>query len=131
MRLQTTSVLPSEGTPITGDGSQPSGTSFSPAASGGLLMRCTSLCVAKSTTANPLRPLICTKIHFVEPSGLVENAIGRTPRSSCRYHAGSWAFVWITLTVLPTIDPATTYLPSGVTYGLWMLPLVGTVLTRV
>src|SRR5438105_4163965 len=127
MRLQTTSVLPSEVTAMPCDGSEPSGTSFFPAGSGGFLMRWTSLCVAKSTTANPLRPLIWTKIHFVEPSGLLANAIGRTPRASCRYHAGSSVCVSITLTVLPTIDPATTYLPSGVTYGLWMLPLVGTV----
>ncbi len=37
----------------------------------------------------------------------------------------------MTLTLLPTIEPATTYLPSGVTYGLWMGPLVGIVFTLV
>src|SRR5258706_2879531 len=131
MRLQTTSVLQSEVTAMPCDGSEPSGTSFLPAASGGFLMRWTSLCVAKWTTANRLSPLIWTNIHFVEPSGLVANAIGRTPRSSSSVQAGDSVAVSMTLTLLPTIEPATTYLPSGVTYGLWMGPLVGIVFTLV
>ena len=44
-------------------------------------------------------------------------------------HAGCSVCASITLIVLPCIEPATTYLPSGVTYALWMLPFVGMVLT--
>jgi hypothetical protein len=68
------------------------------------------------------------KIHLVEPSGFVEKAIGRTPRSITTVHAGSSVLVSITFTDFPWMEPATTYLPSGVTYALWMLPFVGTVL---
>ena len=44
-------------------------------------------------------------------------------------HAGSPVLSSNTLTVLPTMDPATTYLPSGVTYALWMVPFVSIVFT--
>ena len=44
-------------------------------------------------------------------------------------HTGSQVFSSNTLTVLPAMEPATTYLPSGVTYALWMVPLVGIVFT--
>ena len=64
-------------------------------------MRLISLRVAKSTTANPLKPVSCAKIHFVEPSGLVLNVIGRMPRSISSVHAGSSVFASITLIVLP------------------------------
>ena len=52
-------------------------------------MRLISLRVAKSTTAKPLKPVSCTKIHFVEPSGFAVNVIGRMPRSISSVHAGS------------------------------------------
>ena len=94
-------------------------------------MRLICLCVAKSTTAKPLRSLNCAKIHFVEPSGFAENAIGRMPASISTYHAGSSVVVSATLIVLPPIEPATTYFPSGVTYALWIVPFVGIVLTLV
>ena len=42
-------------------------------------------------------------------------AIGRTPRSIWIVQAGCSVCASITLTVLPTIEPATTYLPSRVT----------------
>src|ERR1051325_3161286 len=99
------------------DGSDPSGTVAFPGGRSGLLIRLISLCVAKSMTAKPLRPLICTKIHLVDPSGFQLKVIGRTPRSISSVHAGSSVFASITLTDFPAIEPATTYLPSGVTYG--------------
>jgi hypothetical protein len=46
-----------------------------------------------------------------------------------RVHAGVSVCASITFTDFPAIEPATTYLPSGVTYALWMAPFVGTVLT--
>src|SRR4051812_32602928 len=113
------------------DGSDPLGTGFFPGGRTGFLIRRTSFRVAKSTTANPLKSVSCTKIHFVDPSGLLANAIGRTPRPMSSVHAGDSVAVSNTLTVLPAIDPATTYLPSGVTYGLWMLPVVASVLRLV
>src|SRR5206468_3581265 len=114
-RLQTTSVLPSAVTAMPCDGSEPAGTVDLPGGRSGFLIRLISLRVAKSTTANPLKPVNCTKSHFVEPSALVENVIGRTPRSMSSVHAGCSVWVSNTFTVLPAIDPATTYLPSGVT----------------
>src|SRR5256885_3658232 len=76
-RLQTTSVLPSEVTAIPCDGSEPSGTVDRPAGKSGFWRRLISWCVAKSTTANPLKSVNWVNSHFVEPSGLVENVIGR------------------------------------------------------
>ena len=49
-----------------------------PGGKSGFLIRVTSLRVLKSTTANPLSSESWAKIHFVEPSGFVLNAIGRT-----------------------------------------------------
>ena len=60
-----------------------------PGGRSGFLMRLISLRVAKSTTANPFKPLSCANIHFVEPSGFVLNVIGRTPRSMSSVHAVS------------------------------------------
>ena len=94
-----------------------------------MLIRLISLRVAKSTTANPLRSVNCVNIHLVDPSGFQLNVIGRTPRSISSVHAGSSVFVSMTFIVFPWMEPATTYLPSGVTYALWMLPLVGMVFT--
>src|SRR5215217_1263360 len=100
------------------EGSDPSGTVALPGGNSGLFTRLISLRVAKSMTANPFRPLNCAKIHWVEPSAFQLNVIGRTPRSMSTVHAGSSVFASITLIDLPAIEPATTYLPSGVTYGL-------------
>ena len=86
-------------------------------------MRLISLRAAKSTTAKPLKPLNCTKSHLVDPSGFAENVIGRTPRSISSVQAGCSVAASNTFTVLPAIEPATTYLPSGVTYALWMRAL--------
>src|SRR6185503_16979721 len=118
MRLQTTRVLPSEVTAMPCDGSDPAVTIDLPGGRSGFWIRLISLCDAKSTTAKPLKPLTWTKIHFVEPSGLVANVIGRTPRSIFSVQAGSSVLASITLTVAPAIEPATTHFPSGVTYGL-------------
>src|SRR5262245_13563670 len=101
------------------DGSDPSGTVDFPGGKSGFLIRLISLRVAKSTTANPLRPLICTKIHLVDPSGFQLNVMGRTPRSMSTVHTGSKVWVSATFTLFPAMEPATTYLPSGVTYALW------------
>ena len=67
-------------------------------------------------------------IRLVEPSGLVSNAMGRTPLSNGIVQTGSFVLTSMTVNCRPTIDPATTNLPSGVTNVLWMPPLVGMVL---
>ncbi len=117
-RLQTTSVLPSAVTAMPCDGSEPAVTGALPGGRSGFLIRRISLCVAKSTTAKPLKSVSWTKIHLVEPSAFAANAIGRMPRSISSVHAGCSVAASNTLIVLPAIEPATTYLPSGVTYAL-------------
>src|SRR6187397_3125627 len=118
MRLQTTRVLPSAVTATPCDGSDPAVTIDFPGGRSGFLIRLISFRVAKSTTANPLKPLTCTKIHLVDPSGFVLNVIGLTPRSISIVQAVCSVFASMTLMLLPPIDPATAYLPSGVTYTL-------------
>src|SRR4026208_2385892 len=113
-----------------GEGSDPSGTVDLPGGRSGFLIRLTSLCVAKSTTTNPLRSLTWTKIHLVEPSAFQLNVIGRTPRSKSSVHGGPSVLGRTTVTLFPRMEPATTYLPSGVTYALWIGPFVGIVFTR-
>jgi hypothetical protein len=107
-RLQTTSVLPSAVTAMPCDGSEPSGTVVFPGGRSGLVIRLSSFRVAKSTTAKPLKPVSCAKIHLVEPSGLVLKVIGRMPRSIFTVHAGSSVFASMMLIVAPAIEPATT-----------------------
>src|SRR5215470_9576097 len=89
-----------------------------PGGSSGSAIRLISLWVAKSTTANPLKPESWASIHFVDPSLFVVNAIGRIPSSISRDHSGVSVFAEITVIVLDAIDPETTHLPSGVTYVL-------------
>src|SRR5690348_15091564 len=89
-----------------------------PAGRSGSAIRLISLCVEKSTTANPLKPESWTNIHFVEPSLFVVKAIGRIPRSISRDHSGVSVVAEMTVIVLDGIEPATTHLPSGVTYVL-------------
>src|SRR5437773_5465273 len=96
-----------------------------PGGSLGSSMRATSLRVLKSTTTNPLRLPICTKIERLEPSGFLEIAIGRISSPSLTAQAGASFSVSRTLTY-PFFEasPATTFLPSGVTYRLWTGPSV-------
>src|SRR5262245_22148025 len=96
------------------DGSAPSGNRLS-SGSTGFGTRLISLWVAKSTTANPLNDDNCAKIHLVEPSGFHQNVIGRMPASSSTNQAVSKVLASITLIDFPAMDPATQYLPSGVT----------------
>src|SRR5580658_8021679 len=93
-------------------------------------MRLTSFRVAKSTTANPLKPESWAKIHLVLPSGFVANAMGRMPWSITSDQTGSSVFWSITVIVFDAMEPLTTHFPSGVTYVLWTAPFTGIVLTR-
>ena len=99
------------------------GTSF------GSSIRPVSFRCAKSTIANPWKSESWTKIRFVDPSAFVSNASGRTP-SLKSVHTVSSVVRSITVISLPAMEPATRYLPSGVTYTLWMPPLVGMLFTR-
>src|ERR1700691_864632 len=92
-------------------------------------MRLISFRVAKSTTANPLKPESWAKIHLVLPSGFVANVMGRIPWSIVRDQTGSSVFWSITVIVFDAMEPLTTYLPSGVTYVLWTAPFTGMLLT--
>src|SRR6202051_4511237 len=85
-------------------------------------------CVAKSTTANPLRSPSWAKIHLVDPSGFFDIAIGEGAGVISRLQAISLVLVSITSIMFagglaPLLDPATRYLPSGVTLRSWTPPL--------
>jgi len=54
-------------------------------------------------------------ISFVDPSEFRVNAIGRMPALSVKVQSIVFVEASITWIVFPSIDPATTYLPSGVT----------------
>src|SRR4030088_2745766 len=90
--------------------------------------------VAKSTTENPLKPPNCANTHLVEPSGFVDIAIGEGAGLIRSFQAMSLVRVSITFIMFagglaPRLDPAITYLPSGVTLRSWMPPLSAMVLT--
>ena len=125
-RLVTQSVFPSGATPRPCDGEALNGplSTFSAGMSLGSITRPTSFRAAKSTIANPCSSEICTNRRLVEPSGFFSKAIGRTP-SLKSVQIGSSVFASMTVITRPAMDPATTCRPSGVTYTLWMPPLVG------
>src|ERR1700674_4253083 len=102
----------------------------------GSLMTLVCAWVAKSTTANALSLPFWAYTLSVEPSGCLVTAIGEGPRLIVSVQATSLVRVSITniafaggLAALTA--PATTYLPSGVTFRSWMPPLIGMVLAFV
>src|SRR6185436_4444295 len=81
-------------------------------------------CVAKSNTAKPFMLPFWAKIHLVERSGLDEIAIGEGAGLLSRLQVTSLVLTSITFIRLaggraPRLDPAITYLPSGVTLRSW------------
>ena len=58
-------------------------------------------------------------MFFVDPSGLVSNVNGRTPPSKWNAKTGRSSSVSITVALEPPMEPATTYLLSGVMNVLW------------
>src|SRR5262245_439034 len=87
-------------------------------------------CVAKSSTAKPFSVPFWAKIHLVEPSGLDEIAIGEGAGLKTSFQTISLVLVSITFIrfaagLAPRLEPASTYLPYGVTFKSWMPPLIG------
>src|SRR5215469_11323421 len=82
----------------------------------GSLISLITFCSLKSTTTNPFMPPNWEKIHLVEPSGLVEIAIGEgagfmTNRQATSLVAVSMTFIRLAGGLAPRLDPAITYFP--------------------
>ena len=75
--------------------------------------------LSQSTTAKPCRLVTWTYMFRVEPSGFVSNVRGRTPPSKWIVQTGRSSSVSMAVAPPPPVDPATTYLLSGVMKVLW------------
>src|SRR5260370_34949614 len=91
-------------------------------------------CVAKSRTANPLKPPNWAYTLSVEPSGFFVTAIGEGAGLIGIVQVISLVRVSTTLITFaggfaPRLFPTSTYFPSAATFGSWTPPLMAMVLT--